>query len=78
MTEYSSLKVPELKKLLSERSLAQTGNKADLIARLQEHDKNAAGGEDKPEAAEAKKPGKLGPRVRALSRSLKLCAWPSR
>lgn len=41
MSEYSSLKVPELKKLLAEKSLPQTGNKADLIARLQEHDKQA-------------------------------------
>jgi SAP domain-containing ribonucleoprotein len=39
MTEYQSLKVPELKKLLNERGLPQTGNKADLIARLQENDK---------------------------------------
>ncbi|POR31892.1 Uncharacterized protein TPAR_07910, partial [Tolypocladium paradoxum] len=44
MAEYSSLKVPELKKLLAEKKLPQTGNKADLIARLQEDDKkNAAG-----------------------------------
>ncbi|KAJ4414397.1 hypothetical protein N0V82_007958 [Gnomoniopsis sp. IMI 355080] len=40
MSDYASLKVPDLKKLLSERSLPQSGNKADLIARLQEHDKN--------------------------------------
>lgn len=39
MTDYSSLKVPELKKLLQEKSLPVAGNKADLIARLQEHDK---------------------------------------
>jgi hypothetical protein len=39
MTDYSSLKVPELKKLLGERSLPISGNKSDLIARLQEHDK---------------------------------------
>lgn len=43
MAEYSSLKVPELKKLLAEKSLSQTGNKADLIARLQESDKQAEG-----------------------------------
>ncbi|KAI5458455.1 hypothetical protein BGZ63DRAFT_426849 [Mariannaea sp. PMI_226] len=42
MAEYSSLKVPELKKLLATKGLAQTGNKADLIARLQENDKKAA------------------------------------
>jgi SAP domain-containing ribonucleoprotein len=41
MAEYSSLKVPELKKLLAEKSLPQTGNKADLIARLQESDKQS-------------------------------------
>ncbi|KAI2621600.1 hypothetical protein GGR54DRAFT_71917 [Hypoxylon sp. NC1633] len=39
MSDYVSLKVPELKKLLQEKSLPVTGNKADLIARLQEHDK---------------------------------------
>ena len=39
MAEYASLKVPELKKLLQEKQLPVTGNKADLIARLQEHDK---------------------------------------
>ncbi|KAI2466723.1 hypothetical protein F4781DRAFT_434126 [Annulohypoxylon bovei var. microspora] len=38
MSDYASLKVPELKKLLQEKSLPVTGNKADLIARLQEHD----------------------------------------
>lgn len=40
MADYSSLKVPELKKLLQEKQLPVTGNKADLIARLQEHDKS--------------------------------------
>jgi SAP domain-containing ribonucleoprotein len=39
MTDYNTLKVPDLKKLLSERSLPLSGNKADLIARLQEDDK---------------------------------------
>ncbi|KAL1893838.1 hypothetical protein Cpir12675_003957 [Ceratocystis pirilliformis] len=34
MVDYASLKVPELKKVLSERGLTTTGNKADLIARL--------------------------------------------
>ncbi|KAI1206268.1 uncharacterized protein F4807DRAFT_463755 [Annulohypoxylon truncatum] len=42
MSDYASLKVPELKKLLQEKSLPVTGNKADLIARLQEHDKPKA------------------------------------
>ncbi|OAQ78443.1 DNA-binding SAP [Purpureocillium lilacinum] len=51
MAGYSSLKVPELKKLLAERNLPQTGNKADLIARLQEADQNEA-------PADADKPGK--------------------
>lgn len=41
MTDYTSMKVPELKKLLAEKKLAQTGNKADLIARLQEEDNKA-------------------------------------
>ncbi|CAN8095192.1 unnamed protein product [Discula destructiva] len=42
MADYASLKVPDLKKLLTERGLPQTGNKADLVARLQENDKNTA------------------------------------
>lgn len=48
MSDYASLKVPELKKLLAEKKLSQTGNKADLIARLQEADKKdaTASGED--------------------------------
>ncbi|KAI1190325.1 hypothetical protein F5B17DRAFT_97009 [Nemania serpens] len=49
MADYASLKVPELKKLLQEKQLPVTGNKADLIARLQEHDK--AKEEPKPAAA---------------------------
>ncbi|EFX01205.1 DNA-binding protein [Grosmannia clavigera kw1407] len=44
MADYSSLKVPELKKLLSERGLTVNGNKADLIARLQENDAASKGG----------------------------------
>ena len=40
MTDYASLKVPDLKKLLQERGLQQSGNKADLIARLQDNDKS--------------------------------------
>jgi SAP domain-containing ribonucleoprotein len=44
MVDYTNLKVPDLKKLLSERGLVVSGNKADLIARLQEDDKKAAGG----------------------------------
>ncbi|KAM3070458.1 hypothetical protein ACMFMG_010281 [Clarireedia jacksonii] len=42
MTDYSQLKVPELKKLLQEKSLPISGNKADLVARLQEADKKPA------------------------------------
>lgn len=49
MADYSSLKVPELKKLLQEKQLPVTGNKADLIARLQEHDKT----QEAPKAATA-------------------------
>uniref|UniRef100_A0ACC2J618 Uncharacterized protein n=1 Tax=Nemania bipapillata TaxID=110536 RepID=A0ACC2J618_9PEZI len=49
MVDYATLKVPELKKLLQEKQLPVTGNKADLIARLQEHDK--ANEEPKPAAA---------------------------
>jgi hypothetical protein len=43
MADYSTHKVPDLKKLLSERGLAISGNKADLIARLQEDDSKKAG-----------------------------------
>jgi len=39
MTDYNSLKVPDLKKMLGDRSLPLSGNKADLITRLQEDDK---------------------------------------
>ncbi|CAK7274586.1 hypothetical protein SEPCBS57363_006240 [Sporothrix epigloea] len=41
MTDYASLKVEELKKLLSDRSLPLSGKKADLVARLQENDEAA-------------------------------------
>ncbi|KAK4082201.1 uncharacterized protein Triagg1_2013 [Trichoderma aggressivum f. europaeum] len=52
MADYTALKVPELKKLLAEKKLPQTGNKADLIARLQEDDKKNA----TASATEADKP----------------------
>ncbi|KAI9803703.1 MAG: hypothetical protein M1833_000615 [Piccolia ochrophora] len=42
MADYTTLKVPDLKKLLQERSLPVSGNKAELIARLQDHDKPAS------------------------------------
>jgi hypothetical protein len=42
MADYNGMKVPELKKLLNERGLTQAGNKADLIARLVENDKEQA------------------------------------
>ncbi|EXV03219.1 SAP domain protein [Metarhizium robertsii] len=53
MTDYNALKVPELKAILGQRKLPQTGNKQALIARLQEDDDKAAAGseEAKPEAA---------------------------
>jgi SAP domain-containing ribonucleoprotein len=54
MAEYSSLKVPELKKLLAEKGLSQTGNKADLIARLVEDDKKNAPAAEEEKAAESK------------------------
>ncbi|EKD20864.1 uncharacterized protein L3040_000966 [Drepanopeziza brunnea f. sp. 'multigermtubi'] len=38
MSDYNALKVPDLKKLLGERGLMISGNKADLIARLQQDD----------------------------------------
>jgi SAP domain-containing ribonucleoprotein len=50
MTDYNTLKVSELKALLGQRKLLQTGIKQALIARLQEDDEKAATGgqEDKP------------------------------
>jgi SAP domain-containing ribonucleoprotein len=50
MADYNSMKVPELKKLLTERSLPHTGNKADLIARLTEDDKQKAAGSTEAQA----------------------------
>ncbi|EFZ00709.1 DNA-binding SAP [Metarhizium robertsii ARSEF 23] len=52
MTDYNALKVPELKAILGQRKLPQTGNKQALIARLQEDDDKAAAG------SEEAKPGK--------------------
>ena len=71
MAEYSSLKVPELKKLLAERGLAQTGNKADLIARLNENDGDGSSAQPAAEA-EAAKPGKT-LRKQTLFSSPSLC-----
>ncbi|KAK4157501.1 hypothetical protein C8A00DRAFT_40079 [Chaetomidium leptoderma] len=50
MADYNSMKVPELKKLLTERALPHTGNKADLIARLTENDKQKAADSAAPQA----------------------------
>lgn len=50
MADYNSMKVPELKKLLTERGLPHTGNKADLIARLNENDKQKAAEGAEPQA----------------------------
>ena len=44
MVDYSQHKVPDLKKILQERGLVVSGNKADLIARLQEDDKKSTTG----------------------------------
>lgn len=41
MADYNAMKVPELRKHLGDRKLPQSGNKADLIARLQEDDNKA-------------------------------------
>ncbi|PQE32709.1 SAP domain protein [Rutstroemia sp. NJR-2017a WRK4] len=42
MPDYSHFKVPELRKLLQDKSLPISGNKAELIARLKEADKTPA------------------------------------
>jgi len=44
MADYPSQKVPDLKKLLQDRGLAVSGNKAELVARLQEDDNKKNGG----------------------------------
>jgi SAP domain-containing ribonucleoprotein len=44
MTDYNALKVPELKKELTARNLAVTGNKPDLIKRLQDDDEAKGAG----------------------------------
>lgn len=65
MSDYASFKVPELKKLLTDRGLPQAGNKADLIARLQENDAAKKGGEDEidwdDEQPAAAKPAEAAP-----------------
>jgi SAP domain-containing ribonucleoprotein len=55
-TDYSKKKNAELEELLKSRSLPHTGKKADLIARLQQHDTDqaaAAASSSKPTAAAA-------------------------
>lgn len=42
--DYGSLKVDELVELLEKRDLPKAGNKAELIARLEEADKSGEGG----------------------------------
>jgi len=51
---YSNMKVKELKDLLSERGLKVSGLKAELIARLEEHDNGANNGADEVEEEEEK------------------------
>lgn len=48
MADYNSLKVPDLKKLLQTRSLPVSGNKAELVARLQESDDSRANANSSP------------------------------
>lgn len=61
MTDYNALKVPELKAILGQRKLPQTGNKQALIARLQEDDDKTAAG------SEEAKPGDFFPHVSPLN-----------
>ena len=42
MTDYESLTVADLKDVLRERGLPVSGKKAELIARLEEHDSSEA------------------------------------
>lgn len=64
MADYNSMKVPELKKLLNERSLPHTGNKADLIARLTENDRQQAANTAAPQAGKPPTPVSFSPRRR--------------
>jgi hypothetical protein len=72
-TDYFTLKVPELKKLCSERGLSPTGNKADLVARLKEHDEANAVAEaqstekEAPQEAKADGQSKYGVDIRGIS-----------
>lgn len=52
MTDYNAFKVPDLKAMLGQRKLLQTGNKQALIARLQE--------DDEKNSSESKTDGKSG------------------
>ncbi|KAI9681432.1 MAG: hypothetical protein M1817_002716 [Caeruleum heppii] len=61
MSDYNTLKVPDLKKLLQERSLPVSGNKAELIARLQENDSSSTSAA--PPAAEPAKAAQPPPTV---------------
>ncbi|KAK3986061.1 putative structure-specific endonuclease subunit SLX4 [Cladorrhinum sp. PSN332] len=61
-TEYEGLKIPDLKKLLQERGLKVSGNKPDLVARLQEHDaQQAAASQPKSPRARPRKNGVTSP-----------------
>lgn len=57
MSEYSGLKVAELKELLKSRGLSTSGTKPELIARLEENDsqQNTAGNEGGDDASAAEK-----------------------
>ena len=49
-SDYSKKKVAELEEILKSRSLPHTGKKADLIARLQQHDAQSSSSASKPTA----------------------------
>lgn len=53
MTDWSSLRVVDLKAELSSRGLSTKGVKADLVQRLTEDDENAAQPEEEPATADA-------------------------
>lgn len=61
VADYCSLRIADLKKLLQERSLKISGNKPELVARLQEDDKHKAAAPTKSPRGRPRKDAALSP-----------------